>query len=100
MTPWSKLESYARQYGQAHLVDHATRLAGAQHESFLQELHEIDFSLMRRLFNKSKEAETPVDLSKLVIPPIYRAPKTSDEQRRFRDAKARGEAALREGKIA
>lgn len=100
VTPWSKLEADAQKYGQSHLLEHASHLSQAQHDRFLEQLQQVDFALMKRLFAKSEETEPPVDLSKIVIPPIYRSPKTDEERARHLQAKARGEAALRAGQIA
>jgi len=100
VTSWSKLEANAQQYGQSHLLAHAASLAPGQREAFLEQLQYVNFSLIQRLFAKSRETEIPVDLSKLVIPPIYRSPKTLEEHAHHRQASERGEAALRAGQVA
>jgi UDP-N-acetylglucosamine/UDP-N-acetylgalactosamine diphosphorylase len=100
VTLWSNIDADAKQHGQGHLIDHASQLSSEKHERYLVQLSQLDLALMKRLFDKSTETETPVDLSKLAMPTIYRAPRMAEEQAKFEQAKARGEAALRAGQVA
>jgi UDP-N-acetylglucosamine/UDP-N-acetylgalactosamine diphosphorylase len=66
----------------------------------VSQLQQIDFALQKRLFEKSQQPEAFLDLSKLAIPPIYRSPRTKLEHEKYRQARERGEKALRAGQVA
>lgn len=93
--------------GQAHLVAHAAELAQAQREQFLGELRSVDWELLARLASHLEDSpavahDDPRAQARRAHPPapLVRQPQTPAMLSAWAAARDRGEAWLREGKVA
>lgn len=94
------LTEQAAVHGQEHLIEMAQRLLPHQHESFIAQLSELDFAVLKELFNQTKRQEAFLDINKSKSPPIVRLPVSEFDLQREKAAKRTGEVALRQGRIA
>lgn len=96
-----------RQSGQQSLVEAAAKWSDAEQQSFAREAGAIDWALVRTLFESTREAsgqtsDDPREMARRAKPPerLVRLPANDTERRQWQEAEERGEAALRDGRIA
>lgn len=96
----AELIEQARRYGQEHLHEIAERLTGEEKEAFLRQLRQLSLAELQRLYQLAQTKELTLDLNSCKSPQIIRLPQTVAEQQQHQEARAAGEAALRQGEVA
>ncbi len=94
----SALYDSLRQFGQTHLLQYWDELSSSEQLRFEQQLREVDFALMRRLFEHGGSSESPVELAaRAVAPPAFRLHATNSID--AAEARIEGAKALRAGRV-
>ncbi len=90
----------AEEAGQGHLFAWWPELDLAQRANLLEQIDSIDFPLLQTLIEGLVLHPFPEDAAALEPAPIIPVPRTDIEKREHRIARERGEALLRDGKVA
>ncbi|HQR43682.1 MAG TPA: UTP--glucose-1-phosphate uridylyltransferase, partial [Gemmatales bacterium] len=75
---------------------HGNELSAAQRASFEDQLAQLDFAELARLYSQSKSEESSLDLRTISTPSVIRL----NDVRRHHEAKTIGESALKSGQLA
>ena len=96
----SAIIQQALAHGQEHLVELVKVLPPKRHESYCTQIAQLNFAELKQLFEQSRLNEAQLDLKHSKSPQIVRLPNSATEMAETLQAKARGEQAIREGKVA
>jgi UDP-N-acetylglucosamine/UDP-N-acetylgalactosamine diphosphorylase len=94
------LRDLAKEYGQEHIFRFWDELRTEEKLSLLEQLRNVDFALTERLLQESPGTRTPQEKGVLRPAPIIPLPGSAKEERERRAAQEKGEALLREGRVA
>jgi len=95
-----ELRKAAEQAGQGHLFAWWDQLDGEERNRLLSQIASVEFPLVQALTEKLMDKSGDPGLVALEPAPIIRVPRNSGEEKERRSAWERGEALLREGKVA
>lgn len=98
--PPHQIDELAKQHGQEHLLEGTHLLSPEQREAYHQQLSQVHFADLRKLYEKAKEVEQALHLEDCACPPIIRVPPSEADQKQHQHARQLGEAALRQGQVA
>lgn len=94
----SALYEKLRRFGQTHLLQYWDELSGAEQARLAEQLGEVDFALMQRLFEHGSVCDAPAELAaRAVAPPAFRL--GSSNSIAPADARRQGATALRAGRV-
>ena len=93
----SDIKSKLKKYHQEHLLIKYNELSDENKEKLLNQIDEIDFDLMKRLY---KQAQHPVDLGQVTIEPIEHVDKSKLTTNERNNYEKKGIEAIKYGKLA
>ena len=93
----SDIKSKLKKYHQEHLLIKYNELSDEDKEKLLNQIDEIDFDLMKRLY---KQAQHPVDLGQVTIEPIEHVDKSKLTTNERNNYEKKGIEAIKYGKLA
>jgi UDP-N-acetylglucosamine/UDP-N-acetylgalactosamine diphosphorylase len=94
------LKKLAEAHGQGHLFAFYGELSSASQQKLLDEIAALDFDVLDRLIDDYvKRAGHLPPLGKLEPAPVFTLPKSAQEKNDEQDASAKGEEALRQGRV-
>lgn len=94
------LRAKAERFGQGHLFAWWDKLSGPDRDSLLQQIHGVDFELLRSLTDELVRRQKPAEPVALAPAPIIRLPRDERDREDARQAADLGEALLAEGRVA